>query len=121
MIFLIDLLMVFCLVGIVLYHHLVIGVYVLLITLFFGSQYWKTLLLMGDSNATNKPSRRVMAGVLSVIFTGLLAVLMKMDVVPFNEKAFSEIWNDDLFPVFLAVGLLSALFTVTLATERRKR
>ena len=121
MIYLLDLFLAFLLCGVVLFTHPVFGIFVLLLSLFFGAQYWKTLLLMGDSERKLKPSKHIMAGTLAVIFTLFLGVILQVDFVAVAEKGLPEIWNDDLFPVFLALSLLCALLTATLATERRKR
>ena len=98
-----------------------LGILFLLTNLIFGTQYWKTLLLIGSHTEGEGTAKRIKAGLLAVLFSTILFFIVNEEATAPQTVSVSTLWNGDFFPIILAVGFLASLLMVALVTEKRKR
>ncbi len=98
------------------------GVFLVLLGLFYGAQFWKTLLLLGTRPRGASRLKMVQSAFLALI----LSVSVGLSLIgPEPEKKVDlspeDLWNGPLLPVYLGMALVVALALIALITERRKR
>lgn len=98
-----------------------LGVIFLGISLSYASQYWRMIHLVGW--AEPKPERRriLMALVMAAVFGGGVFLLAGVMPPTANSARLLDLWQEDFIPVWIGMGLFSALALVCLVTERTKR
>ena len=100
----------------------ILGVFLFLVGLFFASQLWKTLLLLGV-RAVSTPRIKMIQ---TLVFSLLLAVCVGLaagstEVESKPEITPEELWSGPLFPVYAGLALMASLALIGLIMERRKR
>jgi hypothetical protein len=98
-----------------------LGILVCLLNLAFFFQFGKTALLLGEKRRIVPTPKKVKAAVLAILLASPFFYLIGVE--PANEAgpSFLMAVNEDLFPLFVGVCLLSALLLLALVAEKRKR
>lgn len=98
-----------------------LGVIFLGMSLSYASQYWRMIHLVGWSEQTPGRRRILMGIVLALIFTSGVFLLADLTPNPAEGASLMHFWQEDFIPIWIGMGLFSALALVCLTHERRKR
>jgi hypothetical protein len=121
MIWVLDLLFLFAVSAHLVTQSAGLGVLVFLINLTFFFQFGKTTLLLGESKKTIPNAKRIKAIVFSLLLASPFFFLIELAPAADTTTNFYSALNEDLFPVFIGICLLSALLMIALVAEKRKR
>ena len=99
----------------------IISVMVLMVNLLFYFQLGKGILLYSKVSKKLLLNEKIKAVFGALVFTTGFASVCLYSGHTENNKQFESIWNEDLFPLFLAISALVSLLMVSLIVERKRR
>lgn len=87
----------------------------------YASQLWRTMHLLGETEAKTSPKRKVMAAFLALVLGAGLFFVADPDTSGAQDFNFHQMWQEDFIPIWIGMGFLSAVLLIYVTNERSKR
>ena len=121
MIWILDLVFLFMVSAHLLARSVSLGILVFLLNLAFFFQFGKTATLLGNARRFVPTAKKIKAAILAILLTSPFFYFLGVEPSSEAGASFVSAVNEDLFPVFIGVCLLSSLLLIALVAEKRKR